>query len=278
MGSNVRNISQGYWTSQLTPYLTVRTTRDSTQGYKAHYHPELSIGIMLAGQTCLSLRNTNVLLNKGDIILIEPNLVHACSPVDNNSRSYHMLYIDHQWCCSALSKLFSVEVKNFKVDHIFLSDKASELGLGSSISMLIERESHHIASSIENSILHLLSRYCTPCMSDNNDDLAYKVRELLLKDIENAPQLDAIANQLTYSPETLIRKFKRQFGITPKSFLSNYRVEKAKVLLKGGMDITDVANELGFFDQSQLHRAFVTYTASTPKQYQQIKSIFDNND
>uniref|UniRef100_UPI0034578CB3 helix-turn-helix domain-containing protein n=1 Tax=uncultured Vibrio sp. TaxID=114054 RepID=UPI0034578CB3 len=49
-----------------------------------------------------------------------------------------------------------------------------------------------------------------------------------------------------------------------KSFLSNYRVEKAKVLLKGGMEITDVANELGFFDQSQLHRTFVSYTASTP--------------
>ncbi|WP_299142932.1 AraC family transcriptional regulator [uncultured Vibrio sp.] len=278
MESKIRDISQDYWTSRLTPYLTVRTTQNSTQGYKAHYHPELSIGIMLAGQTCLSLYNSNVLLNEGDVILIEPNMVHACNPVDNTPRSYRMLYIDNQWCCNALSKLFGYEVKSFRVDHILFSDQLRELGIENSVSMLINHESQHIASSIESSILDLLSRCCSPSIGDNNDELAYKVRDLLLKDIENAPQLEAIANQLRYSQETLIRKFKRQFGITPKSFLSNYRVEKAKVLLKGGMEITDVANELGFFDQSQLHRTFVSYTASTPGQYQLIKSIIDNND
>ncbi|GAL11456.1 transcriptional regulator AraC family [Vibrio astriarenae] len=169
-------------------------------------------------------------------------------------------------------------MKSFRVDHILFSDQLRELGIENSVSMLINHESQHIASSIESSILDLLSRCCSPSIGDNNDELAYKVRDLLLKDIENAPQLEAIANQLRYSQETLIRKFKRQFGITPKSFLSNYRVEKAKVLLKGGMEITDVANELVFFDQSQLHRTFVSYTASTPGQYQLIKSIIDNND
>lgn len=278
MACKIRNISQDYWTSPLTPYLTVRTTRDSTQGYKAHYHPELSIGIMLTGQTSLTLGNTTMLLNEGDLVVIEPNMVHACNPVDSNPRSYHMLYIDNQWCCNALSKLFGYEVKSFKVDHSLLCDNAGKLDIKNSVSMLIECESQHMASSIENSILDLLGQYCSPYIDDNSDELAYKVRELLLKDVEHAPQLEAIAYQLGYSPETLIRKFKRQFGITPKSFLSNYRVEKAKVLLKGGMEITDVANELGFFDQSQLHRAFVTYTASTPGQYQLIKSIFDNNE
>ncbi|MBM7038226.1 AraC family ligand binding domain-containing protein [Vibrio ulleungensis] len=83
MESKIRDIRQDYWTSRLTPYLTVRTTRDSAQGYKAHYHPELSIGSMLDGQTCLSLYNSNVILNEGDAIFIEPIVVHACNPVDN---------------------------------------------------------------------------------------------------------------------------------------------------------------------------------------------------
>ncbi|MGL6261939.1 AraC family transcriptional regulator [Vibrio sp. WXL103] len=276
--SHVRSISQDYWSSPLIPYLSVRTTRESTQSYKAHYHPELSIGIMLAGQTCLSLSKTKVLVKAGDVILIEPNLVHACNPVDGKPRSYQMLYIDHGWCRNALSRLFGHEVTNFRVDRLVFSTKASEFDLGQLLSKFKELESQQIASAIENAILDMLSRCCSPCVKDNDANLAHKVRDLLLEDIENPPQLECIAKQLGYSSETLIRKFKRQFGITPKSFLNNYKVERAKALLKGGMQITDVAAELGFFDQSQLHRAFVSYTASTPRQYQLIKSIFDNNE
>ncbi|USD66138.1 AraC family transcriptional regulator [Vibrio sp. SCSIO 43136] len=278
MENNVRNISQEYWSSKSIPYLTIRTTRDSAQGYKAHYHSELSVGIMLSGQTCLSLCKEDVLLKEGDVILIEPNMVHACNPVGGMPRSYRMLYIDHQWCCEALSKLFGYQVKAFRVDHTLFTNKVSRVDTGNLISMLIECDLPHIAIKVESLILDILSRCCSPCMDDSDEGLAYQTRELLLNDVENVPQLECIAKYLGYTQETLIRKFKKQFGITPKSFLNNYRVEMAKALLKEGMDITDVANELGFYDQSQLHRTFVSYTASTPRQYQRMKSIFDNNE
>nr|WP_321461635.1 helix-turn-helix transcriptional regulator [uncultured Vibrio sp.] len=97
-----------------------------------------------------------------------------------------------------------------------------------------------------------------------------------MQDIACAPSLDAVSKEFGRSKETLIRIFKKHLGITPKSFVNNSRVEKAKILLKRGMSIVDVAAEVGFSDQSQLHRTFVNYTASTPRQYQQVTSIFDN--
>ncbi|WP_245868824.1 helix-turn-helix transcriptional regulator, partial [Vibrio fujianensis] len=111
---------------------------------------------------------------------------------------------------------------------------------------------------------------------EDESELVFKLRNRLLQDITCPPSLEAVSKELGRSKETLIRIFKRHLGITPKSFLNNSRVAKAKILLKRGMSIVDVAAEVGFSDQSQFHRTFVNYTASTPRQYQQITSIFDN--
>jgi transcriptional regulator GlxA family with amidase domain len=46
------------------------------------------------------------------------------------------------------------------------------------------------------------------------------------------------------------------------------RIERAKTLLQRGFDLSHVALECGFFDQSHLHRHFKAVTTVTPKEYQ----------
>lgn len=278
MANTVRDINQRFWSSKTIPHLTIRTTHNSAQGYKAHSHSELSIGIIESGVTRLSMPEGQIDLNKGDIILIEPNIVHACNPVDGMTRSYHMLYVDNTWCCNVLSTLYGYKVTQYTCDQNLLACTENDIKLTNLICSLLSQESQKIAAEVDSLLCNLLSRYCLPRHDQENDDeLAYKVRNRLLQDIANPPSLDVISQEFERPKETLIRNFKSRFGITPKSFLNNNRVEKAKFLLKCGMNIVDAATEVGFSDQSQLHRVFVSYTASTPRQYQQITSIFDNN-
>ena len=278
MGNTVRDINQHFWLNKALPHLTIRTTYNSVQGYKAHSHTELSIGIIEAGVTRLSMPKEQIVLHEGDIVLIEPNMVHACNPVDGKPRSYHMLYVDNEWCCEVLSTLYGYKVTQFTCDQNLLSDVERDSHLSGLICRLIECGSQELAAEINSHLFNLLSHYCSPQRNQENDnELAYKVRNRLLRDIAQPSSLDIISQEFGRPKESLIRNFKSRFGITPKSFLNNNRVEKAKFLLKCGMNIVDVATEVGFSDQSQLHRAFVNYTASTPRQYQQITSIFDNN-
>jgi AraC-like DNA-binding protein len=102
--------------------------------------------------------------------------------------------------------------------------------------------------------------------------LAQRIKRALLDDLESPPSLDDLAHTLGCRKETLIRTFRRQFHTTPYAFLNNARIEKAKQRLKAGEKIADVAVDLGFCDQSQLHRTFVRYTASTPGQYSSASS------
>ena len=278
MAETVRDVNQRFWKNKDIPYLTFRTTCNSTQSYKVHSHCELSIGIIESGETRLSLPNGNIVLKKGDIILIEPNIVHACNPVGNKPRSYHMLYLDDEWCRKVLSKFYGYEVTRYYCEQKLHTAIEGDDNLSGLIFKLLDQPSQSVVTEVESRLLNLVSRYCVPqTHNDDESELVGQLRNRLLQDLACAPSLEVVSQEFGRPKETLIRLFKKQLGITPKSFLNNSRIEKAKILLKSGMNIVDVAAEVGFSDQSQLHRTFVNYTASTPRQYQQVTSIFDNN-
>ncbi|WP_435236532.1 AraC family transcriptional regulator [Psychromonas sp. PT13] len=276
MSNTVRHINQQFWSSKYIPMLSVRSTYNSVQNYKTHEHAELSIGLIKDGETCLSINNKHIILKKGDIIFIEPNKFHACNTITDAPRSYHMLYIDNTWVCEILSTLYRHKVTQVSCDRGQYSCGKGGY-LISLIEAMIDNESSETAAKIEAEITHLIGHHCFPSAAFDSQKLANKVKKRLLENTVNPPSLNVMSLEFGRSKESIIRNFKRCFGITPKSFLNNYRVERAKILLRDGMNIMDVALEVGFSDQSQLHRSFVNYTASTPRQYQQITSIFDNN-
>ena len=74
--------------------LELRSTWQSTQAYKRHSHPQLSIGAIMDGQTCCVCHDREYILNPGDLIVIPASAPHSCNPVAGQPRSYHMLYID----------------------------------------------------------------------------------------------------------------------------------------------------------------------------------------
>lgn len=272
---SVRNIDQQFWSSPLIPHLTVRRTANSTQGYKEHSHNELSIGIIESGSTRLTLKQREVILSKGDTILIAPDVVHACNPIAEEARSYYMLYIDRQWCCKILSTLFERNVEQFVTEQNIVPDQKSSATLAALLPELFEDESQNTYTAINTQLFTLVSRFCSPSDTDAvSDELAQKIKDCLLENIAESLSIQDMAADISLPTESLIRRFKKQFGITPKSFLNNHRIEKAKLLLKSGMSIVDVAHEVGFSDQSQFHKAFVSYTASTPRQYQSTSVNF----
>lgn len=233
------------------PGLERRSTWRSTQAYKRHSHPQLSIGAILEGGTRCVCDGQEYLLSPGDLIVIPARAPHSCNPIQGKPRSYHMLYIDTPLPLAqqvirhgALFRLYLNVVEQMSADAL--------TALLSALSLSANGEETLRATS-------------------------QQLQQALLANPVSPPSLDEFATRFSLRKETLIRTFQQDTGLTPGSFLNNSRVEYAKARLRAGDDIADVAYQSGFADQSHFHKTFVSYTAATPRQYALGRSISDNN-
>lgn len=230
--------------------LELRSTWQSTQAYKRHSHPQLSIGAIIEGQTCCACHDKEYILNPGDLIVIPASAPHSCNPVAGQPRSYHMLYID------------------------------TDLPLAPQVIRNPDLFAHYldvVETMSPASVEKLLS--ALPLDADSADALrptSQQVQEAFLSDLAAPPTLDELAQRFSLRKETLIRTFRQDTGLTPGCFLNVSRVEFAKARLRAGDDIADVGYQSGFADQSHFHKTFVSYTAATPRQYATGRSISDN--
>ena len=230
--------------------LELRSTWQSTQAYKRHSHPQLSIGAIVEGQTCCVCHDREYILHPGDLIVIPACAPHSCNPVAGQPRSYHMLYIDTE---------LPLALQVIRSPHLF----AQYLD---------------VVETLSSAALDMLLS-ALPRGTDNAEALrstSQQVQEAFLSNLTSPPSLDELAQRFSLRKETLIRTFRQDTGLTPGSFLNISRVEYAKARLRAGDDIADVGYQSGFADQSHFHKTFVSYTAATPRQYATGRSISDN--
>lgn len=81
-------------------------------------------------------------------------------------------------------------------------------------------------------------------------------------------QLEALASEVNLSKFQFLRQFKQAAGMTPHAYLKRVRLELAKKSLCHGTLVADVAQQLGFFDQSHLNKAFKQAFLLSPVQFQ----------
>jgi AraC family transcriptional regulator len=86
--------------------------------------------------------------------------------------------------------------------------------------------------------------------------------------------LEALAQQVGYSPYHFARIFRQTTGESPHHFVLQLRIERAQHLLKEqGMPLADIALESGFANQSHFTQVFKRHLGLTPRAYQQDRSI-----
>ena len=82
------------------------------------------------------------------------------------------------------------------------------------------------------------------------------------------PSLERIAEHCGLSPSRFNEAFKEQMGITPHAYITNLKIDTAKILLKNPeISVTDVAMQLNFSSGNHFSAVFKRYTGYTPSKY-----------
>ena len=94
------------------------------------------------------------------------------------------------------------------------------------------------------------------------------IKEYLLENIEFTPTLDNIAKNFGLSKEHIIRIFKKEFGLTPHAFMVSHKINQAKnsIFNTKEKNISQIASEAGFYDQSHFSKSFKKVFAINPNE------------
>ncbi len=256
------------------PFVEARFVLDSDYHYNEHFHETLSIGAVEHGQVAYLHKNIECILKPDALAVINPNVVHACNPIENESRTYHMIYLDPLWCKGVQETIFG-ELKTFiaipqvDIKDKELFDKYIDLNY-----LLLNKEVFYLEKEevLYSFLVELFTKYCEKTPTTNSVDIDCNniiniAQEYIKENLHKNLTVKDISDYLDVSEFYFIRLFKQYSHITPHSFLLNQKIEMAKKLLSTNMDISQVAYELGFSDQSHLNRVFKHYVAATPYEY-----------
>jgi AraC-like DNA-binding protein len=251
------------------PFAECRYSTSSGRHYKPHMHKTFCVGAIDQGEVIYQIGGRLVKLQPGSLALINPETLHSCNPAEFCKRSYYMLFLDVKWCQQQQQSLWQLET--FSPVKTFLSEDNSiyQQYIETMESFMDDSDplgkEQRLFELVENIFLHA----CEPAAEKSDPSLLIKQLKLQLSsNLDIDTSMGQIASKLKANPYTLLRQFKAATAITPHAYRLNCRIELARKLLQKGLDLSQVALECGFFDQSHFHRHFKAITTVTPKEYQ----------
>ncbi len=81
-------------------------------------------------------------------------------------------------------------------------------------------------------------------------------------------ELDDLAKAALMSRFHYVRVFKQLYGVTPRSYLKDMRIAKAKALLREGHPITYTCFEVGYESVATFSSVFKKSTGYSPREFQ----------
>ncbi len=110
---------------------------------------------------------------------------------------------------------------------------------------------------------------CIPGKSDISRELDI-IKNAIIGNPEMELSIADMSQRVNISSYHLIRKFSSENGLTPHKFQMQCRIRKAQELLREGYRVIEVAQMVGFCDQSHMDRVFRKQLGISPEEY--IKS------
>ncbi|WDD99937.1 helix-turn-helix transcriptional regulator [Thalassomonas actiniarum] len=83
-------------------------------------------------------------------------------------------------------------------------------------------------------------------------------------------ELNDLAKAAFMSRFHYVRMFQRVYGLTPRAYLRDLRISKAKSLIRRGLSVTQVCFDIGYESVSTFSSVFKKCTGYTPREYRRL--------
>ncbi|MHA3891462.1 helix-turn-helix domain-containing protein [Acinetobacter sp. GXMZU3951] len=240
--------------------------------FSKHVHEGYCIGVIEEGAQSFYRTGALHVAPKGDIILVNADEVHTGSSAVETGWRYRAIYPTPEMLKEVSQDFFQHSGTVPWFPQAVLHDEGLAQQLRVLFDLLEQEDNLLFKQSLYISTLaYLMSRHSRKPVIDTRLPEVHS-RILMIKDLlASAPEkeysLNELAETVGLSPWHFLRQFKKYTGLPPHAWLVQFRLLKAKQLLKQGEHIALVADLCGFSDQSHFNRHFKKAMGVTPLQY-----------
>ena len=214
----------------------------SSHNHASHY----IISLCIKGSVSATLKNKSLQIKENDFFTVPPFMPHAVSLTDT----------------SVLVSLC--------MDKSFIEDYSSQKGIKILEMLLLSPKIQKWITRLQTELLLQAVSHVYELHDTHKEEMENDMRILyarLTNHISESLPLDNLAKDLYLSKYYLIRKCKRNLGLTPHKFHLQNRIRKAQTLLFTNKSVTEASVNTGFYDQSHFDRAFKNIVGISPTEF-----------
>lgn len=118
-----------------------------------------------------------------------------------------------------------------------------------------------------------LKMRCHVKATENRSDIGEQMKDFLNTQITSKFHIELLCRHVSRSESQTIRIFKKQFGITPYTYVLDKKISFAKKLLVDtSLSVKQISDKLCFSDEYYFSNIFKKKTGQTPSQYRKVQN------
>lgn len=239
--------------------------------YARHSHATYSIGLIEAGLSGNYYRGATYLAPAQSIILMNPEEVHTGYSAEGQPLTYRMLYPSVALMEQVAGELHhDQQFPYFKVpvaQNQILAERFATLLYALEFSKDTLNQQCLLVDVLSLIIIQCGGGKYRSIQSNQEHQAIGLIKQYLYEQYNTNISLEQLVEITNLNRSYLIRVFRKAVGMPPYAYLTQVRVEKAKMLLRQGISAAETAIAVGMADQSHLNRHFKRIVGVTPGQY-----------
>ncbi|SFB10562.1 transcriptional regulator, AraC family [Collimonas sp. OK607] len=263
-----------YNRSAETPGLILSEAHFSEFSFAPHYHLDYHIALVTEGVQRQEFRGESLILTPGTIQLMPPGEVHDGAVATNQSYTLKTFRLSPD-LLSRLAADVTGKDRFPTLSALVIEDPALARHLARMHESFVSgqddsplQHESRLLTLFEN--LFGRARILSPSSTSGTLSVSQlrRIRDYCEAQLAQKITLDELAKVIGLGRFQFLKFFKRTVGMTPHAWLLRMRLERACALLnRPDRCLTQVAQEIGFYDQSHFNRAFRQAFGVAPSQY-----------
>jgi AraC-like DNA-binding protein len=251
------------------PGTELMVAKSSTRKWRV-FHERYVVCVCTRASADWHYRGRTRLLSDGCYTLMEPGETHVNTVVPQ-PQDYKVLQIP-----SAVLEQAAGELGMSRAPHFAVTQDDSPVIIGAFERLAAAVAANEAALEQQSRFAFCLRLLLANCVERavpvKRDPYAARApieraKQHLLERFNEPVSLDELASVAGLSRFHLLRTFVHQIGLPPHAYQIRVRIERASLLLRGGVPPSVAATAVGFADQSHLTRHFRRVAGITPSRY-----------